>query len=241
MIHLLLSPLTWALLGLLALLGARSRRMKTALGLVTGTAMLAMAPVGANALVWLLERQASQLTTCPPGDDSAIVVLMGGYARVPDDRQDFTALSHDALWRLRAAAEVARTSPEAIVIVTGGPAGTGIAEATVGASLLQAWGLPSSRLVIEPEASNTEDNAHRVRPLLPDGADHVRLVTSALHLPRATEAFSRAGIKTCAQSAGSAFIGPDGIGYFVPQATSIAKTHRVLHEVLGLVLQRAGR
>lgn len=63
------------------------------------------------------------------------------------------------------------------------------------AELAVALGVPTSAMVIEPDSLNTFENAAFTRPLLSDrGIEHILLVTSAMHMPRALAIFKKQGL-----------------------------------------------
>ena len=86
--------------------------------------------------------------------------------------------------RLEAALDEAVQDPAAILIVSGGPV-TGPAEGPLMAEWLSARGVDPARIIVEPKARYTLDNAERVAPLVAAcGAREVTLVTSDSHMPR---------------------------------------------------------
>lgn len=122
------------------------------------------------------------------GPDTAVVIL--GYGLTPEG-----ALRDELVRRLRAGLTQAVFAPLSPVIVTGGNPQSGVREADAMADWLEAAGLPAARILREPEAVSTVDNARRTADLL--RAHHLRdavLVTSGDHLPRARGAFADAGV-----------------------------------------------
>jgi uncharacterized SAM-binding protein YcdF (DUF218 family) len=91
-----------------------------------------------------------------------------------------------ALWR-------AGVAP--LVCFTGGKTrGAAISEAEAMAAAARTAGLPDDALLVEAESQNTYENARNLsRILLPDGRDHVLLVTQPFHLRRARLHFGRFG------------------------------------------------
>ncbi|HEY3707570.1 MAG TPA: YdcF family protein [Terracidiphilus sp.] len=80
------------------------------------------------------------------------------------------------------------------VIVSGGPNGRYI-QAAVMARLLEAQGVPSSAIVLEPKSENTIENAcFSVRIMKQYGWKTAEVVTSTSHLPRSKLIFSRTPI-----------------------------------------------
>jgi len=103
--------------------------------------------------------------------------------------------------RLRCAQELLRRNPSACVLATGGVqprAASDRPEATVIAARLCAQGLPADRILVEPTARSTWENAVRSVRLLdaaPRKFDPVLLVTDPWHLPRALLAFRTQGLR----------------------------------------------
>jgi uncharacterized SAM-binding protein YcdF (DUF218 family) len=80
------------------------------------------------------------------------------------------------------------------VIVTGGEQ-HGHIQAEIMARLVQAQGVPTSAIILEPKAENTiEDACYSARIMREHGWKAAEVVTSASHLPRAGVIFSRVPI-----------------------------------------------
>ena len=104
-------------------------------------------------------------------------------------------------------------------------------------SLKQDFGV-SARWV-EDLAANTAENAMlSARLLRPQSIYRIWLVTDAVHMPRATMAFERAGLVV--QPAPSAFIATTALtpASFIPSAHALRHSHFALHEWLGLLRYR---
>lgn len=88
------------------------------------------------------------------------------------------------------------------VLVTGGvnPPHAPCAEADAMAAILQELGVPEDRILSEPRARNTAENARFAAILLADaGVCRVGVVTDPAHMPRALLAFRRAGLIAAAE------------------------------------------
>ena len=132
---------------------------------------------------------------------AGIVVLGGGPGRIYE------------------AASLAKRFPGARVVLSG----PGEEEAAFAASEPSLRG----RLVIEPRARNTFENAVYSRDLIKPGAgQRWLLVTSAVHMPRAYSAFCAAGFRTEPWPVDD-----------LPAAASAA-AGQVQHEILGLIAYR---
>lgn len=241
MSHSLFSPLAWGLLLalLLLLLWRRLTHRWRVAGALLGLLLLALcAPLGANALVLALESLAPADAHCAQRDaspdTSPIVVLSGGFERAPRDLDDYAALNRATWKRLRAAVDLWRTQRAgALWIAGGGP--YRVKESAMLARLASDWKVPVSALRIETQSTTTWDSAFALKRALPQ---RIRLVTSAMHLPRAGIAFRAAGFSACAQASDSEVVPFDGLGYWLPQASAIAKSEAALHELVGMVYYR---
>ncbi len=237
MSHLLLSPLTLSiLLGLALWLGWRRLPFSLRVaGVLSWLILLALcAPVGANALVAAVEGGVPAAGDCPVPAGAPVIVLSGGLERRPYAADDYAALNPESWRRLHAGVGLWRRQADArLVLVGGGP--YPIKEAQVMADLARAWGVPPDRIDVETMSLTTWENAALLADAGPAGGAETPawLVTSALHLPRALMAFRTAGLHVCPRASGSDYVGPDGFGYFVPQASAIAKSQRALHELVG--------
>ncbi len=101
-----------------------------------------------------------------------------------------------------------RRSAAQALLVTGGPPGADPTEAALMRDLAIAAGVPRSRIVVEPTAGSTFDNAARSAEIMrARGWSKALVVTDALHLPRALLAFRAEGVRARGRSAGP---GPGG-------------------------------
>ena len=76
------------------------------------------------------------------------------------------------------------------------------------------------------------------RLLRSQNISRVWLVTDAIHMPRATMAFERAGIEVIAAPSAYIATGPINPASFIPSAQSLRNSHYALHEWLGLLWYR---
>jgi uncharacterized SAM-binding protein YcdF (DUF218 family) len=89
--------------------------------------------------------------------------------------------------RIEEATALARSHPEAQLVVTGHEA--------LPAHFFFERGIARNRLLVEPTARNTYENAIRTAQLLgPKGFGRWIIVTSASHIPRAIGSFRKAGL-----------------------------------------------
>ena len=103
----------------------------------------------------------------------------------------------DAAERVTVVADLARRYPQARILFTGGDPGltpSGNPEADAALPLLESFGIPRARVVLENRSRNTAENAVFSKELVaPKSGERWLVVTSAMHMPRAIGAFRRAG------------------------------------------------
>lgn len=186
-----LSALSLACAGLCLLL--RLRRMAAAIAVLA----LAWSSIWSipQASDWLRSGLESRYpvvaeTALPEAD--AIVVLGGGhYGWV-----NRAGISLDLLEssRIAAGARAWLSGRAPIVILSGGGGASGT-EARMMATAIAKLGVPASALILEERSRNTRDNALFTTALAERrGMRRVLLVTSSLHMPRASLLFRKAGV-----------------------------------------------
>ena len=143
-----------------------------------------------------LEWQLPRVIARPEGV-RAIVVLGGGIVPSPQEGVA-TRLADGSLWRCHRTEELYHEGPSCLVFVIGGnPDGTrGEDVSKVMAGILEQLGVAKGDLVVESESRNTQENARAAAGLLKaDNITKPLLVTSSLHLARATRLFRNQGIE----------------------------------------------
>jgi uncharacterized SAM-binding protein YcdF (DUF218 family) len=150
-------------------------------------------PLASDGLRGLLERRYPVVAEAALPKADAIVVLGGGsrYAWLnrPDVRPEQLQSS-----RLAAGARAWLSGRAPIVILSGGGE-DGDSEAQRMAAAIARLGVPASALILEDRSRNTHDNALFTAALADRrGMHRVLLVTSSLHMPRASLLFRNAGV-----------------------------------------------
>ena len=213
--------------------GARLARRLAPFALWYAGLAAVSAPAIVNPLVASLE-DAVPAGNCPGG--TPIVALGGGTDAGAPDAARFEAMDRATLARVAEAGRLAAADPGARVVASGGGDGA-VAEADVMAEWLARTGVPRDRIVLERRSTSTAENAREVAATL-GGAREIRLVTSALHMPRALGAFRAAGLDPCPVPVDRISY-PDVPGWALwPQTTALAKFDEWLHEMLALALYR---
>jgi uncharacterized SAM-binding protein YcdF (DUF218 family) len=163
----------------------------------------------------------------------AIVVLGGGdvygWMRRPDVTAETLPYS-----RVAAGARAWQAGRAPLVILSGGRGGR-TTEAAGMARAMVRLGVPGSALLLEQRSRDTRDNAlYTARLAQAHGVHHVLLVTSAVHMPRASLWFRDAGIAVTpiAVPEPSPLNGRAG---WLPSRGALWRSGRALKEYAGLL------
>ena len=242
------SPLLLVLLGLACLRRwPRTGRTLAIVGVLAG--WLFASNTGANWLAVLAEADAGpgqslaslRAAQAGPGAPQAVVILGGGLQRHPGETPMHVTVKPLPLERLVHGAWVAR-STRLPVLVTGGIPRAGMpSEAAVMARTLEST-LGIRARWIEGRSRNTRENAEFSAEILKrEGITRIVLVTQAYHMPRAVEAFRRAGLSVLPAPHGFAGRKLDWEPRdLLPTGESAALANRAAHELLGRFWYRLG-
>lgn len=193
---------------------------------------IAAAPYPSNLLRGHVEVPRAPLPRDEPVD--AIMVLGGGLRSMSEDPEgvDLGAAGD----RVIAASRLHRYGVAPWVISTGGRKRMERSEAAAMATLLEEWGVPGDAILIEDGSHNTRENCllsfEVAKPL---GIRRIALVTSALHMRRATAACRKVGFDvipaaTDWESEELPFFAWES---WIPTPVTMERTHRALHELVG--------
>lgn len=198
--------------------------------------LLLSMPIISNPLLRLYERvPALEVNSLTHKTAKAIVILGGGrYADAPEYLGD--TVSENTLERIRYGAWLQRKTRLPILVSGGSVFGERVAEAQL---MQQALKQDFLAVVpwVETNSRTTHENALDSYQLLKqEGITHIILVTHALHMPRALEAFEKAGFT----------VTPAPMGFdtgaelpvflkFLPDIYSLHNMHDLMHELIGRV------
>lgn len=198
--------------------------------------LLLSMPIVSSPLLQLYERiPALEVSTLAHNPAKAIVILGGGrYADAPEYQGD--TVSEPTLERIRYGAWLQRKTKLPILVSGGSVFGKRVAEAQLMQQVLKQDFLAVVPWV-ESNSRNTYENAIDSRKLLQqDGITHIILVTHAMHMPRAREAFEQAGfIVTPAPMGFDTGSGTPLLLRFLPNIYSLHNMHDLMREMVGRV------
>jgi len=228
--------------GLIGLALTRTRLVRTGRGLVWASILLFLAfgllPLGKMLIAPLEER-------FPPGNAAgaapAGIVVLGGAIEPAFANTRPSSELNEAAERITVIAQLARRYPSARILYSGGPGGLlprGSGEAHIAAALIESFGVPARRLILEEESRTTAENAEFSRRLvMPKAGERWLLVTSAYHMPRSIGAFRKAGFTVEAYPVDYRTTGATDLWIpFDTVATGLRRTDTAAREWVALVV-----
>jgi uncharacterized SAM-binding protein YcdF (DUF218 family) len=219
-----------------ALLARTIRLRAVFLVLGLGSLYLSSIPVTAG---WLR----SQLEIYPPVAlehlAAEAIVVLGADRRHDAPEYGGDTIGGLGLERLRYAAWLQKKTGLPVLASGGSPQGEKIPEAELMQAVLKEFGVEVSW--IEGKSNNTYENGLFSSRLLKGvGIGEILLVTTAWHMPRAVEAFERAGMRVIPAPTGAmgAQAGPLEIMDWMPKASALHMSFYALHEMAGRLWYR---
>jgi uncharacterized SAM-binding protein YcdF (DUF218 family) len=219
------------------------KRLSRAAVSMYATAILLLFVLGCPTISqWLvrsLEDQYPDKGMAVESNAQAIIVL-GGALNLPSDAHPFIGIVSSAD-RIEEGLRLYRAGKAPLIVASGGDSPLNVKartlhEADEMRSLLEEWGVPDSAIIVEDASINTRENALFTRRLLSArGIDHVILVTSALHMPRAVATFRKVGFDVAAAPADfqSGWVEQVAIFNWLPSSGDLANSSSVIREWLG--------
>ena len=237
----LLSPLSWAMLLLIAGLVRHKGTIPAwaPLGALAILVFFSLEPVS-NTLRRRLESSAQRTERRNVTYDA--VVLLGGLVQEDPMLAWGMPAYNDHAERLLSTFEALRSGHAKAAILSGGAwkPGQTVIEADVLASQLETWGIDRSRLIIEDRSRNTRENAEFSKAII-DAHQFKRLllVTSAEHMPRALDCFHKVGLDPDALPVDYRSYDPaQSTGSLVPRAGPLADSAAAIRELVGRIIYR---
>ena len=198
-------------------------------------------PPVAWVVMWTLEAPYVD-TLNPPFDAQAIVVLSGDF-RPREAREPYLVPGPSTVTRCRRAAWLFHNWKQSDILVCAATVGVepGNAEPAMEMSrLLQGWGVPKERILLETRGTSTYLQAVRAGELLRGrGISKVVVVTEAYHMARSLGSFRKTGMQAEASACGfRSFHGAYGVADFLPNPAAIGDIERAIREWTALAVYR---
>jgi uncharacterized SAM-binding protein YcdF (DUF218 family) len=170
---------------------------------------------------------------------TAIVILGGGGGTARLESRQVGIMNYETAARMLAGLRAYELSGAEWIVSSGGLVTQERPNETSAEMMrdgLVALGVPAARIVLEPDARDTHEEAVAIASLLRRlGAEHVILVTSDVHMPRALGAFHAEGLNPVPAIAPDARRPVTVRDWLAPTSHGLEYTDRVLHELIGNV------
>jgi len=194
-------------------------------------------PIFANFLVYLQEVNftKSKKEICFTNQQSVNLIILGGGLDAVESEPSLSHLQVKSYHRLLSAYDIYRNHKYAVnkILLSGG-AGYINKEADIMAEILILLGVNGTQIVVDNNSLNTYQNAVNISQLMPAGTlERNILITSALHMKRASHAFKSVGIEHCQYPVDSIYVDSS---VFIPRLSALNKSVLVLREMLAYVL-----
>lgn len=236
---------------LVALVLLWRRRTRWAMGAIATALMVLL--IGSNAWVATRLAQSLEWQNLPPQPvpKAEAIVVLGGSTRSPIYPRPWVDLN-EAGDRILHGIRLYKAKKAPLLVFSGGRVawrGGGNPESADMAAIATAWGVPASAIAQDPTSLNTYQNAVNVKALLAErDLNHILLVTSAMHMPRALAIFRHQGMNAIAaptdflvsaQSVEEISGSRQGVMLsLLPDASNLFQISRAIKEYLGLLVYR---
>ena len=166
------------------------------------------------------------------------IVVLGGAIGSPTAGFSYANLgaAADRIWH---AARLYRAGKAPWVVLSGGADLTVAheSEAKAMAGFIQDLGVPASALIFEEQSRTTSQNASMTAAVLKGRQiNHILLVTSALHMERASRLFKKEGLQVESIATDhEASVRPADLFAFLPDADALSDSARSMKELAGRI------
>ena len=240
-LDLMLDPWWWGVVPL-AVSGPlfwRGRRRTAAVAAGVGLFVLVLfsLPAVANRLWHSLEADATN--TFKPETTYDVVVLLGGAVTAEGTTPEQVSWGHN-VDRLTITFDLLKSGKARYAIVSGGVFREGLpTEAEYLARQLEAWGIEASRIIVEPKALNTKENASYSKALIEARGFHsVLMLTSAFHVTRAQACFRAVGLEPDTLPVDYRMRDPAAWDPWMPRTRYLYESSEALREFSGRLVYR---
>jgi uncharacterized SAM-binding protein YcdF (DUF218 family) len=174
-----------------------------------------------------------------------IIVVLGGYLRIEDSTPRPIEIA-SAADRLLCAAELYRAGKAPLILLSGGNVSflsrsRTLPEAVAASRILEGWGIPQSAILIEDRSQSTHENAEFSHHVLAErGINRILLVTSAVHMRRASGSFRKTGLTVIPFAADflAESNAPEMVLSLFPSAGGLMDSGLAIKEWSGLIVYR---
>ncbi|MDA2909564.1 YdcF family protein [Nitrospiraceae bacterium AH_259_D15_M11_P09] len=191
---------------------------------------LSLSPV-AYGLAYMLAKDYPPIEMDQLQDIEVIVILGAGVGGIERDPQ----LGDASAMRFLYGIEKFKQSGARRLVFSGGRGSGPASNAEVMARLAALFGMPEERIILEPRSRTTWEQAAEVNRLLERKNMRIGIVTSAIHMRRSLETFSRFFSKLVPLPSDYISTPKWGLQSMLPSSAVLSASSAMLHEYLGLL------
>ena len=163
------------------------------------------------------------------------LVVLGGAISAPTALRPYADLNStaDRLWH---AARLYHAGKVTLLVLSGGGGNApgAVSEAEAMRLFLRDLGVPDAAMVLEQHSGNTRQNASLSAEILAQrGVTRILLVTSALHMARASAHFEAAGLAVVPVATDHESLSDPPSGLYLPSAKALDDSGRAMKEWIG--------
>lgn len=212
---------------------SRRRALIATVGALS-TLLIFSAPWTANRLILMLEQ--GVVSSFDPSVPYDAVVVLGGMSDIAATRQSGRPAFNEDVERVLVAYDVLQSGDAKFAVLSGGPDSSGVTDAEVARDQLLRLGVDAERLLLEPRAMNTRENATYVAALAKErGLQRLVIVTTAYHMIRARECFRAVDLEVDTLPVDFRGGGRKG---FLPRSHALDQSSRAIREGVGRWIYR---
>ncbi len=196
-----------------------------------------------NITAYPLEKDKTRIGAIELDSIDSIIVLGGGVKKgVPKSGESGIKPSDISIQRLSEAVRIHNIIGKKIIVSGGDPYKSGVSEAEISKNFLVELGIKESDIILENKSKTTYENAVNCAEILKtEKLVRPVVVTSAIHINRATGSFEKAKIDAIYSASDYVYNDFMGMESFFPSGENIDHSRQSLWEYIGIVYYKISK
>jgi uncharacterized SAM-binding protein YcdF (DUF218 family) len=196
-----------------------------------------------NITAYPLEKDKTRIGIIEIDTIDSIIVLGGGVKKgVPKSEESGIRPTEISMQRLSEAVRIHNITAKKIIVTGGDPYKTGVSEAEISKKFLIELGIKESDIILEDRSKTTFENAQNCIEILKnEKLVKPVIVTSAIHINRATGSFEKAKIDAIYSASDYVYNDFMGIESFFPSGENIDNSRQALWEYIGILYYKISK
>ncbi len=196
-----------------------------------------------NITAYPLEKDKTRIGSIDIDGVDSIIVLGGGVRKgVPKSGESAIKPEKTSMERLCEAVRIHNITGKKIIVSGGDPYKIGVTEAEISKKFLIEMGIKESDIILEDKSKTTYENAQNCAEILRnEKLLKPVVVTSAIHISRATGSFEKAKIDAVYSASDYIYNDFMGMESFFPSGENIDRSKQAIWEYLGIAYYKISR